>query len=214
MRFLTRSYAILIFAFVISSFQRPAFACSPGTCNIRPEYASFRIASDLDGDQKVDIADGRFSGTSFSVTVSLTAYPQHTRLSVPVLDPAGHELIAYDLDRDQRTDLILIGPSSIEPVAVWLNRGNGTFERSSRHFAVLFGAEDGARFCRRTTQNETQSAIPTGGSLHDLGSFADIAVDLVSRSLGHLDRPDFPLTMRESRSTSPRSPPACSLRAI
>jgi hypothetical protein len=180
MRFLTRSYAILIFAFVISSFQRPAFACSPGTCNIRPEYASFRIASDLDGDQKVDIADGRFSGTSFSVTVSLTAYPQHTRLSVPV----------------------------------WLNRGNGTFERSSRHFAVLFGAEDGARFCRRTTQNETQSAIPTGGSLHDLGSFADIAVDLVSRSLGHLDRPDFPLTMRESRSTSPRSPPACSLRAI
>src|SRR5262249_38525715 len=129
------------------------------------------------------------------------------RLTAPVRNAVGLELVAFDVDRDRRADLILVSASSVEPIAVWLNKGDGAFERSSASFAPLFGDTDSPHIQRAIARNDAQGALFTDDS-PDAFEFAEEFVFRLEGSLlaRYADHRPLPLSVRGPAST--RGPPS------
>src|SRR5215467_4167838 len=128
MRFFGRNWAILVFFLTIWLTESPATA-STLPCKIGSSGSLHHFAGDLDADHQSDIVSFRFSGAHYSIVVRLSSSRQRVHLAIPFRGETGFQLIAYDVDHDRRDDLVLTADSSIVPVALWLNKGNGSFVR-------------------------------------------------------------------------------------
>jgi hypothetical protein len=208
MRFLKRSSSVLI-VFIAAAwlFQSPAFACASDTCAVRGvEEPTIRLAGDFDGDHQIDRVSGRIRGSSYSIDVRLSTRQPRVRLTVPVRNEVGLELISVDVNRDRRADLIVMSASSVAPIAVWLNTGNGAFERSSQSFAPLFGDGHTPRLQRGTGKSYAQGALATDDSPDAFEPAENLAFRLEG-GLFHRHPDQSPLPVSACGAASPRGPP-------
>src|SRR5262249_49128341 len=132
-------------------------------------------------------------------------------LNLPIWNETGVQLMVLDINQDRRADLIVTSVASLNPIAIWLNKGKGTFERTVMPFGSLLEKERGSHFRRSTNlRTENQAIIPTFDPSGDLvvpeqlksGFVSARAQELVDRLL---------LTSDESGCPSPRGPPVLSL---
>ena len=207
MRFLKRSSFVLIAFIATWLFQSPAFACAMDACAVRAvEEPAIRLAGDFDGDHQIDRVKGRIHGSSYSIEVRLSTKQPRIRLTVPVRNEVGLELMAVDVNRDRRADLIVMSASSLAPIAVWLNKGNGAFERSSQSFAPLFGDGHTPRLGRGTGKSYAQGALATDDSPDAFEPAENLAFRLES-VLFHRHPDQSPLLVSACGAASPRGPP-------
>jgi hypothetical protein len=117
--------ALLVFAsagLAVSAHDLPGTVDSPGV--------SGWVLSDLNGDQKVDLATARSghhdaNGYAQEVSITLGAFQQ---TSFRFLSPGAIvELSSQDVDGDDDGDLVVFSPLSSQPIGVWLNDGRGSF---------------------------------------------------------------------------------------
>jgi hypothetical protein len=163
MRFYGRNWATLVFLSTIWLLPTPAIA-KARVCTVFAAENSPSLAGDLDADHQLVSASLRYSGSTYSIVVRLTSQQKRVHLSIPIRYEPGFQLVAYDVDHDRRSDLILIGDSTIVPVAVWLNRGDGTFERKPGSFAPLLGEGAGPRLQRGYAHGDSPLAISSDGA--------------------------------------------------
>src|SRR5207249_11276547 len=112
MNFLQRSWITLIVMVALSPVRSPAFAGAVESCARNSPDAAMRVSGDFDGDSKTDKAIASFCGSSYRIEVHLSTKRLHVRLTVPIHNEVGLQLVAYDVDHDRRADLILISASS------------------------------------------------------------------------------------------------------
>jgi hypothetical protein len=206
MRFYGRSWATLVFLSTIWLLPTPAMA-KTRVCKAFAAENSLSLDSDLDGDHQSDSASLRYSESAYSIVVRLSSQENRVHLSIPAGYEPGFQLVAYDVDHDRRDDLILIGDSTIVPVAVWLNRGNGFFERKPGSFAPLLGEGAGARLQRGYARSDPPLAISSDS--------APDAFEADETKVFHLERVPWRCLIHdcvrqapELIFSSPRSPPA------
>jgi hypothetical protein len=101
------------------------------------------VLSDLNGDQKADLATARSgrhdaNGYAQEVRITLGAFQQ---TSFHFQSPgATIELSSRDVDGDQDRDLVILEPVSRVPIGVWINDGAGLFhEGNLADFEALLG---------------------------------------------------------------------------
>ena len=163
MRFYGRSWAVLVLFATIWLAQTPAIAgTQPCTNGLSGNL--HHLVGDLDADHKSDSISFRYSGTRHSIEVRFSSNRQRVHLAVPFGGKTGFQLFAYDVDHDRRDDLVLTADSSIVPVALWLNKGNGSFVRKSGTLAPLFSSGFGARVQRGRARGDSPAAISTDAS--------------------------------------------------
>jgi len=205
MRFFGRSWAIFLFLSIIWFSQRPVLANSL-PCRVGVAESAIHLSNDLDADRKPDSVFFRSSGAHNSIEVHLTSNRKRVHLAVPFRGETGFQLIAYDVDHDRRDDLILTNGSSIIPVALWLNKGNGSFERTPETLAPLFGSGFEIQLQRGTSRGDSPVAISTDDSPKVFQILPRFQCDLESTAwAGHHND-----SLRKSPSpvfSSPRSPP-------
>src|SRR6185503_7027321 len=99
----------------------------------------------------------------------------------------GLQLAAYDVDNDSEIDLVLTNVISLRPVAVWLNKSNGRFERTSGWILPLPEREDIPHFRRHFSSLNDQAILDIGSS-----------VSIISNpTTGRLTLPTYRHTTRE-----------------
>ena len=176
MNFLQRSGTTLFLLLALLSIRSPAFAGLTDSCaRSFSEGISLHVSPDLDGDSKADASIARFWESSYRIELHFTTQRLRVRLNAPIRNEVGLELVAYDVDQDRRADLILTSASSVKPIAVWLNKGNGSFERSSASFGPLFATNDGPHFRRGASRSDVQAIAPTDDPADDL----DLATNFI-----------------------------------
>jgi hypothetical protein len=208
--FLKKSWAVLILVGVVLPLHKPAFAgpldgCKRGAA----EQAPLRVSGDFDGDSKTDTAVAKFCGSSYRIDIVLSSKRSRIRLTVPVRHEVGLELIAYDVNHDNRIDLVLTGASRVKPIAVWLNMGNGSFERSSGLLGPFFGTDSSPRLLRGIVRSDVQALIPTDDPADEFTLETPPAFQL-ERGLTGYGEQSSP-TASAWGSASPRGPPTIHL---
>jgi len=205
MRFFGRSWAFFVFLSTLWLAQSPAIATTL-PCTVDSAGSHHYLAGDLDADHQADRVSFRFSGTHSSIEVHLSSNRQRVHLFVPFRGETGYQLIAYDVDHDRRDDLILTGDSSIVPVALWLNKGNGLFVRKSGMLAPLFGSGFRVRLHRGTSRADSPAVISSNGSPKAFQIDRNIYVHFETLALnGHSDNSGR--SSADQVYSSPRSPP-------
>jgi hypothetical protein len=204
--FWQRSLTRLIVLLALMPGRSPAFAATlDNSRRLAPEESVLRVSADFDGDSKTDTALAKFGGSNYGFELHLSTKRARIRLTAPVRNEVGFELIAFDVNQDKRTDLILTSRASIRPIAVWLNMGNGSFERRSGMFGPFFGNHRGPRFVRGAPGNDGQAVIPTD---EQAGDFAGETLAFhLETSLIQTYSMQVPLTSSSAGSASPRGPP-------
>ena len=188
-------------------------ACAIDSCGTNFEEALSRLSGDFDGDRKADSAKAGRIGASYCIEVRLSTKRPRVRLSIPIRNEIGLELFAYDINQDSHADLVLTSVSSPKPIAVWLNKGNGSFERASGTFAPFVAPNGGPAFRRGTARNDAQAALPTDDPPPDAGLTENIAFALESTLIGrHAEQ--SPLPISDIGAAPPRGPPCNPLQSI
>lgn len=146
MRFFAKSWALwLLFIGLASSglclAATPTVHDLPGPVDF-PTVSGW-VLSDLNGDQKADLATARSgrhdaNGYAQEVRITLGAFQQ---TSFHFQSPgATIELSSRDVDGDQDRDLVILEPVSRVPIGVWINDGAGLFhEGNLADFEALLG---------------------------------------------------------------------------
>ena len=114
--------AALLFAWLASA---TAFAAD--------QHVGSRLTWDFDGDQITDLAVGSVRGSTFTISVRFSTGLHRVVLKSSVRGHVTPYLAATDVDHDNDVDLILTG-ISLRPLAVWINEGEGRFNKSSGWF--------------------------------------------------------------------------------
>jgi hypothetical protein len=119
-----------------------------------------RATWDLDGDHKPDSAVGTVSGTTFKLLIQLSSQRYHIALKADVSREIAVRLFVVDVDGDNHNDLVLTG-LSLRPIAVWLNRGGGKFQKATRWlYPPLYdGTEE--QFTRWFPHGHSEDAVGT-----------------------------------------------------
>ena len=115
--------------------------------------------SDLDGDNRTDVATSRLSGSTLNIKIRLSGADLRVWLRIPVGTETGLQLTAYDVDYDGRVDLILNRASSISPVAVWLNKPNGRFEENTEWVVPPLEREAAEHLQRRSRRQPQREVV-------------------------------------------------------
>jgi hypothetical protein len=90
----------------------------------------------LDDDRRPDVVRGETQGTSYQITIQLSARNESVSLGFYGV-PGDVALSAVDVDRDNHRDLVIASPGNLFPVAVWLNDGQGHFTQADpKRYAV------------------------------------------------------------------------------
>jgi hypothetical protein len=115
-------------------------ACLYGSTNVNR-----LVATDLNGDRKVDLATAgasRHEGTGFIQEITVRLGALDTSTIVVRTTSVAHRLRAFDLDGDADRDLVLEAFDR-EPLAVLLNDGGGHFHLGNlEDFRVRLGQRD------------------------------------------------------------------------
>jgi hypothetical protein len=101
----------------------------PPSAGIMP--GTVPIFADLDGDARWDFVAVHLSGYDYKIAVVLSS-----RAGVALLTPPARlgviTVHVCDVNGDHVQDILVQSPAAPYPVAVWLGRGNGTFEAVDR----------------------------------------------------------------------------------
>jgi hypothetical protein len=127
-----RRSAFLIFVFLgcfINFFQ-------PTPASASEQIPTTRIAGDFDRDHRADFAVAGVSGNTFKVHLHLSGKRKRLTLTTSVQEQFGLRLSVFDIDQDSDADIVLIDPL-LQTSAVWINQGNGEFQKSSRWLGRL-----------------------------------------------------------------------------
>ena len=117
----------------ISAAKTPSFPSFPSLSQQNNPWArnSSSVSSDFDGDNKPDLAIGRFEGRNYNIEFQLTTQPSHISLASRQTELSVY-LLVCDVDLDNDQDLVLVSYTSLLPQVVWLNDGKANFEEGSR----------------------------------------------------------------------------------
>lgn len=129
-----------------------------------------RVRFDGDGDHRSDLAVAKIIGSTMKIKVRLSALSSRVLLSADIRNEIGLQLSAYDVDNDSEVDLVLTNVISLRPVAVWLNKSNGRFEKATEWILPLPEREDLPHYRRRVSSLNEQAIL-------DIGSSASILSD-------------------------------------
>ena len=138
-----------------------------------PAYASnssARVHFDGDGDHRSDVAVAKITGSTMKIKIRLSALSSHVLLSADIRNEIGLQLTAYDVDNDSEVDLVLTNVISLRPVAVWLNKSNGRFEKAAGWIVPLPEREDIPHYRRRLSPLNEQAILDIGRSLSILSN--------------------------------------------
>jgi len=149
--------------------------------------SSTRVRFDGDGDHRSDVAVAKITGSTMKIKVRLSALSSHVLLSADIRNEIGLQLTAYDVDNDSEVDLVLTNVLSLRPVAVWLNKSNGHFEKTSGWILPLPERESVPHYRRRVSSLNEQAIL-------DIGSSVSILSD---QSTGRQILPTYRHTTRE-----------------
>lgn len=129
-----------------------------------------RVRFDGDGDHRSDMAVAKIIGSTMKIKVRLSALSSRVLLSADIRDEIGLQLNAYDVDNDSEIDLVLTNVISLRPVAVWLNKSNGHFEKTTEWILPLPERADLPHYRRRVSSIDEQAILDIGGSVSILSS--------------------------------------------
>jgi hypothetical protein len=132
--------------------------------------ANSRVRFDGDGDHRSDMAVARIIGSTMKIKVRLSALSSRVLLSADIRNEVGLQLSAYDVDNDSEVDLVLTNVISLRPVAIWLNKSNGRFERTSGWILPLPEREDLPHFRRRVSSLNDQAILDISSSVSILSN--------------------------------------------
>lgn len=116
----------------------PAAEVSAQTANVRetaPPVTAWELRggrvtlqTDFDGDQLQDEATGSPTNGSYLIEIRFGRGADSAPVQLQAAD-SGLMLVANDLDLDLDLDLIAFDPLSLRPAALWINDGEGHFDR-------------------------------------------------------------------------------------
>jgi len=155
MRRLNRSLIWITLAMVVLIRSTEAFASE----------SKALVRFDGDGDHRSDMAVAKIIGSTLKIKVRLSAVSSRVRLSADIRDEIGLQLSAYDVDNDSEVDLVLTNVISLRPVAVWLNKSNGRFEKTTEWILPLPEREDVPHYRRRVSSFNEQAILDIGSSV-------------------------------------------------
>ena len=153
-----------------------------------------RVRFDGDGDHRSDIAVARIVGSTMNIKVRLSAISSRVLLSADISNEIGLQLSAYDVDNDSEVDLVLTNVISLRPVAVWLNKSNGRFEKTTEWILPLPEREDLPHYRRRVSSLYEQAILDIGGSVSIL-SYPSTGRQLLATH-PHMAREESAVAMR------------------
>src|SRR5262250_1598233 len=97
--FLRRSWVTLLIFLALLPMRSPVYAGAFDGCKrILPHETTLRVSGDFDGDSKTDTAFAKRYGSTYRVEIKLSTKRGRIRLTVPVRNEVGLELIAYDVN--------------------------------------------------------------------------------------------------------------------
>jgi hypothetical protein len=101
------------------------------------------VNGDFGGDNHVDQEHIKFSKDGYEIEVTLRAHPgTEAKIFWPSSEQVGLGLITCDVDQDGDQDLVLINPTSLFPLAVWISDGTGHFQAGDHDYFVPFFPND------------------------------------------------------------------------
>ena len=122
----TTAFAVL---WVLLFGASATYAAQPNSHH-RLKYRT-QLGQDLDGDHIPETASIRYGGHLYEVNIKFTTGRPKLRLKTYVAaGVAGITFQARDVNNDNKGDLVIISATSIRPIAVWLNQGQATFQKS------------------------------------------------------------------------------------
>ena len=89
------------------------------------------LLSDLDGDNRLDLALGRSAAAGYTVEIRYSNHPETVLLALG-RGATVVRCVQLDVDRDNDQDLIVSSIGVLEYRAVWINDGQGHFSRSDK----------------------------------------------------------------------------------
>ncbi len=95
------------------------------------------LVLDLDGDNKPDFAISRREGNNYTFVIRLSSRPEELSFNF-LSNETDIALFAFDIDGDNDQDLLIASPTSLKPLAVWINDGHGHFERNDHGLKTTF----------------------------------------------------------------------------
>jgi hypothetical protein len=175
----------------------PAAGTMPGTV---PVFA------DLDGDARWDSVTVGFSGHDYKIAVVLSSRPGLALL----IPPARMGIITVhvcDTNGDDVQDILVRSPTAVHPVAVWLGKGNGSFEAVNPSLFPGDRVSMDSIACQSSRQSADQDVWfdppqPVAEKIAmKLGHFDLLPSSLVEETTGAF------APQRHSSGLAPRSPP-------
>jgi len=167
------------------------------------------VGRDLDGDHIPETATVHQSGSVYRVSIHFTSGRPRLRLTVYRPEgEAGLSFEARDIDNDHNTDLVITSATSLQPLAVWLNRGKAKFQKVRPWPYGRFGNYTGPSLNHHRTTHQPCPAVSSSG---DLLAYP-VEMDHLSHSgpdvqhAGHSD-PEHRRSDLILRQVSPRGPP-------
>ncbi len=160
-KYLQRNPNIFLSAVALSLilfFAGSAFANHRASTD-RTSVLRTRFAIDLDGDHIPELATIRQCGNFYKVSIHFTTgRPRLTFTAYLTGEIAGLSLQTEDVNNDRIDDLVIVSATSLKPVAVWLNQGNGNFQRV--HSAIYAGmSKSHGPVLGRKTQFQPELAV-------------------------------------------------------
>jgi len=117
------------------------------------------VITDFDNDSKADVAQGRWIGNEYGITILLSSRSGITSLSSSVRT-AGFTLLACDINQDSFQDIVVVSPIAKHPLAVWLGDGKGGFAAANPDcFNNDFGFTATPRFVNGTFPSQQNPLI-------------------------------------------------------
>jgi len=117
----------LFFTHWVISERAPAFVTDSEQAVLCQSW----ILSDVDGDNRPDLALGRPTPGGYTVEIRYSNHPE-TALLVLGRGATVVRCVASDIDRDNDQDLLVYSIGILEYRAVWVNDGQGHFFRSDK----------------------------------------------------------------------------------
>lgn len=123
-------------ALIFAPWVRSSFAQSPLAQSVSNRPAQLLLLNylpalaDFDGDQRLDQAEVQLAGALRCIRVRF-GDSRESHLLYSALPESRGAILARDVNRDDKPDLILISQSRSQPALVWLNDGLGHFARSA-----------------------------------------------------------------------------------
>ncbi|HYR90776.1 MAG TPA: VCBS repeat-containing protein [Terriglobia bacterium] len=124
------------------------------------------VGRDLDGDHIPETATVHQNRSVYQVNIHFTS--GRPRLKLTVYRPEGEAGLSFeasDIDNDHNTDLVITSATSLQPLAVWLNRGKAKFQKVRSWPFGRFGNYNGPSLNHHRITNQPCPAVSSSTDL-------------------------------------------------